>query len=440
MTPIQTTTGEIRDLASESHISDLLGLLQRVSQATNPWEIQQEFGSSMRTRTQADAYVSLSLRDLPQEDPQPYRLTRLQVGDAVGQLTRTPWEHAERLPVARGGFLGKIIATPTPKIAHHLDLRSDPILGDSLAEMGSCIAIPLFDAGQPLNWGITFRRNPIAATVEEADEFLLRGNLIGGLTRALVVSNQVRQLNARLTSQLEHIAQIQRSLLPNELPHIEGLNLAASYLTSNEAGGDYYDFFEMGDNRWGAIIADVSGHGAGAATVMAMLQAILHAYQERHLGPGPMLEHANRQLLVRRVESNFVTAFMGIFDANRRLFTWANAGHNRPIRHFAAGGVEPIDGETSVPLGILDDAQYPHNTLPLELGQTVVLYTDGITEAFSPSPNREMFGTHRLIRSLEECSGYPECVIDSIHERLYEHTHARTREDDQTIVAIRVEN
>lgn len=428
---------KVFDAASNPGLMETVGLLRRVSEADDPMQVQREFARDMRSSRRIDGYVSLSVRGL---QPGQYKITRHQILDELGQAWPNPWENWDAMAVHSGGFLGEIIATPTPKLIWELDVRNDPVLGDSIADMRSCMATPLFDGGEALNWGIVFRRDPGGWKPEEVENTVIRGNLIGRMTKQLLIAKQVKDLNHRLMGQLEQIAQIQRSLLPSELPRIPGVSLAASYLTSNEAGGDYYDFFEMGDGHWGVIVADVSGHGAGAATVMAMLQTILHGFHDRGRGPAAMLAHANRELCRKRFESNFVTAFMGVLDADRRKLTFSNAGHNRPELRRAAGGVSEIEGAASVPLGILDEAEYEDGELPLHPRDTMVLYTDGITEAFGPPPKREMFGVHRLTEALEGCTGEPSCVIDSIHQKLYSFTHARTRVDDQTIVAVRVES
>ncbi len=426
---------KVFDAAHDPGLMETIELLRRVSQADDPMQVQREFARDMRLSRGIDGYISLSVRGL---EAGQYKITRHQILDELGQPWPNPWENWDSMGVHSGGFLQTIIETPTPKIFFDIDVKQDPVLGDTIASMRSCMATPLFDGGNALNWGIVFRRDPVGWTQDQVENTVIRGNLIGRMTKQLLVAKQVRDLNSRLIAQLEEIAQIQRSLLPSELPRIPGISLAASYLTSNEAGGDYYDFFEMGDGKWGVIVADVSGHGAGAATVMAMLQTILHGFQDRTRGPAAMLEHANRELCRKRIESNFVTAFMGVIDADRRQFVYANAGHNRPKLRRGAGGVTEIDGAASLPLGILDDAEFEQVPMRLDQLDTVILYTDGITEAFGPPPEREMFGVGRLTEALESCTGDPSCVIDSIHERLYSFTQARTRQDDQTIVAVRV--
>ncbi|HVZ93803.1 MAG TPA: SpoIIE family protein phosphatase, partial [Phycisphaerales bacterium] len=110
----------------------------------------------------------------------------------------------------------------------------------------------------------------------------------------------------------------------------------------------------------------------------------------------------------------------------------------RPRRRVGSGEIVSVDGPASVPLGVIEEAAYEHGIVELKHGDTVVVYTDGITEAFSPPPDRVMFGEQGLESALEHCSGAPTCVIESIHERLFAHTHSRERADDQTIVAMQV--
>jgi sigma-B regulation protein RsbU (phosphoserine phosphatase) len=372
--------------------------------------------------------------------PGQYKITRKMLSTrdiATNQVD--PWATWDQIPVHSGGLIGDLISTPTPKLITELFLRGDPVVGDELAEFGSAMIAPLFDDGEALNWGFMLRHKENDVSERDVEEFIMRGNTIGRMTRVLVVQKEVEALNARLQAQLDEIASIQKALLPDRLPDIPGLSLAASYLTSNDAGGDYYDFFPIEGDRWGFCVADVSGHGAGAATVVAMMHAMLHGTEEKHRGPAAVLRYLNRQLASNRIGTAFVTALFGAWDPrDRRLFV-SNAGHHLPTLRRASGDVDQIAGGHDIPLGIMDDVGYEQVDVTLDRGDTVVLYTDGITEAFSPPPRREMFGLSRLQDALRHCSGEPTCVIDSIHGWLFEHTGgARTRDDDQTIVAMRV--
>lgn len=424
------------DLSLNPKIEQYSRMLREVSRMTDPVEVQKHFATLLRDDNLVQGFLSLSVRGLK---PGEYKITRNNLEQNLGVITGNPWKDFASLPTHTGGFLGQVVATPEPKLFRNMNIRNDPVLGDKLARFGSAFANPLFDDGKALNWSITLKTAKDGYNLTDAETFLLRGNIIGRMTKTLVVAQQVKELNKRLSDQLEQVAQIQRSLLPDQTPDFPGLQIATSYLTSNEAGGDYYDFFEMGDRRLGVLIADVSGHGAGAATVMAMMQSILRSYQERAKGPAAMLEHANRELVNKRVESNFVTAFMGVFDLERGTLTYSNAGHHPPARLKTGGAVDEIQGASSVPLGIIDEPGYGEASVPVSRGDTVVMYTDGITEAFSPPPDRKMFGASGLVSALAEDPGEPMCVIETIHEHLFDHTHSRDRDDDQTIVAVRVE-
>lgn len=427
---------ELVDLSRNPRIGQYVRMLRSASRYSEPTDVQKAFAAILRDDALIDGFISLSVRGLR---PGEYKITRLNINDDLGTITSNPWRDFPTLPTYTGGFLGEIIATPEPKLINSLNVRNDPVLGDGLARFGSCFANPLYDDGEALNWSLTFKTAPNGYTLADAETFLMRGNIIGRMTKTLVVAKQVRELNAKLTEQLEQIAQIQRSLLPDRLPSVPGISIATSYLTSNEAGGDYYDFFDMGRGRLGVIVADVSGHGAGAATMMAVLQTILHGYQEREKGPAAMLEHANREILAKRLDGSFITAFMGVIDRERHELVFSNAGHNRPERRMPDGRTSAIDGAASVPLGVLDRPEYESASITIRPGETLVAYTDGIVEAFSPPPRREMFGVQRLRESLLRCSGEPTCVIDHIHQSLFQHTRSRDRVDDQTIVALRVE-
>jgi sigma-B regulation protein RsbU (phosphoserine phosphatase) len=424
------------DLSRNERVAQLTELFQTVSSLKDPQAVQREFSRRLTLTSRVQGYMGVSKRGL---DDGQYKITRVMLDEHALQANATnPWAQWDEIPTHTGGLVGELIATPVPRLFTEFFLRGDPALADTLADFGSAMVCPLFDDGQALNWAFMFRSEPNAFTEEELVEFMMRGNAVGRMTRNLVIQQQIEALNTRLRDQLDQIAAIQKSLLPERLPHIPRLSLAASYLTSDVAGGDFYDFFPLEGDQWGFCVADVSGHGAGAATVVAMMSAMLHGSDERHRGPAAVLRHLNRQLTEKRIESNFVTALFGAWNPSERRLVISNAGHHLPSLRRATGVVEQIEGGHDIPLGILEDVGYEQVDVVLDPCDTVVLYTDGITEAFSPPPNREMFGLARLHDALSHCSGAPECVIDSIHEWLYRHTGARTRDDDQTIVAMRV--
>jgi sigma-B regulation protein RsbU (phosphoserine phosphatase) len=415
-------------------------LLEDVSRAEEPGQIQLAF-RRMWQLYPVDLYVSTSIRGLA--DGQ-YKVTRMIDTHELASLADhgaeiyarlDPWRDWHRLPTHTGGLLGEIMAAGEPGLIRLDRVADDPVLGNAAAEMRAVLATPIFDRGRPINWAFQFVRDAGAFSEEALELFVMVANLSGTATRNLVAVRQAEQATSRLRSQFEEVARVQQSLLPRSLPDIPGLSLATSYLTSDQAGGDYYDFFPFEDGRWGILIADVAGHGAAAATVMAMLHAILHAYEGSGLHPHLVLEHANSRLVAAGLEGAFTTAFLAIYDPATGEFQFSRAGHNPPRwKRGASGEVLSIEEAGSLPLGVFEPLGATSASIKLEPGDTIVLYTDGITESFNAK--REMFGVSGLDAALEGCSGQPACVVDSVHAALYDHTHSRTRDDDQTIVAL----
>ena len=157
---------------------------------------------------------------------------------------------------------------------------------------------------------------------------------------------RVEELLRELDSELKAVGEIQRSLLPIELPAVHGLDIAASYQTSHRAGGDYYDFFllpptRLNDHRhrFGILIADVSGHGTPAAVLMAVTHSIAHGFEQPDRPPADLLAFVNRRLCDGYTTNNtaFVTAFYAIYDSATRQLTYSSAGHNPPRLRLNGG-------------------------------------------------------------------------------------------------------
>jgi len=295
----------------------------------------------------------------------------------------------------------------------------------------SAMVVPHYDRGESLNMVIHLRRGAREFDVEQFPQLVQTSNLFGRATHNLVLSSQLKEAYEAIDRELAVVAEIQRSLLPAQLPPIEGLELAAHYQTSKRAGGDYYDLFPMPDNKWGILIADVSGHGTPAAVVMAIMHSIAHSFPGPAAPPHAMMNWLNKSLSERYTGSSgtFVTAFYGIYDTKTRELTYSSAGHNPP-RLVRAGEraramemasmavattaasvvlreamppdrrahVVGLDGARYLPLGIEVSEKYSDHTEILRPGDSVVFYTDGITEAWNDEG--EMFGVERLDAAL----------------------------------------
>lgn len=428
-----------------SRLDGLIESLRAISRSDDPTEIGRHAGRGIRHFVPFDAIASVSVRDLPAGC---YKVTRRMIGNRPLREAVNPWRDWARLETHRGGFIGDAISTHRPRVFTGLYLRNDPALGDDFGEYGSCLATPLFDGGEALNWNFIFRDSPDGFTPSEVELMILVSNLLGQATRNMVTARKVEELNARITTQLHEVAELQRSLLPRRLPDFPQIEMVAHYQPCEQAGGDYYDFAQMtpeqcaaagGGGCWGAIVADVAGHGARAAVIMAMMQSIVHAYPiTPRLQPDRVLEHLNEQLLAKGIDRSFVTALCMSYDPLSRALRFASAGHYPP-RLKKPGAESPVTAlpvEAGLPLGIEPRVRYEVSTAELQVGDTLVLYTDGVIESFNAK--REMFGLPRLDAALHHCSGEPGCVVESVTTALREHESGQPPADDQTLLVMKV--
>lgn len=433
-------------IESESDSARLEGLirsLRAINRSDDPAEIGRHAGRGIRHFMPFDALVSVSVRTLP---PGRYKVTRRMYGERPMRKAIDPWREWASLETYTGGLIGEAIQSPHPRVFSNLYLRSDPALGDDVAQFGSCLAVPLFDSGEPLNWNLLFRTSPEGFSASEVELMVLVSNLLGQATRNMVTARKVEELNARITAQLHEVAQLQRSLLPSRLPDIPQMEIVAHYQPCEQAGGDYYDFTELdapgignATKPWGAIIADVAGHGARAAVIMAMMQSIVHAYPaSASPDPDAVLEHLNEQILCKGIDRTFVTALCMRYDPASRTVRLASAGHHPPRlkKPGADSPVMPLVVESGLPLGIEPRLHLSVSETELEVGDTLVLYTDGVIESFNPK--REMFGLSRLDEALHHCSGEPGCVVNSVTTALLEHEAGVEPADDQTLLVMKV--
>ncbi|MBX3364327.1 MAG: PP2C family protein-serine/threonine phosphatase [Phycisphaeraceae bacterium] len=427
------------DLHNHPQVHATAELQRELSRARTADESVQSFIRRIGNITPVRYMINVRTRGL---EPGHFRLIERGTLEGRAQARTDLWslraqrpDHNE-YPVRQGGIISSLVVEPGPKVIHDLKIHDDPVLGDAIAEFGSALATPIFEDGEVSEWVFSFYQGRDEAQPDHLRLSIPNANLLARTARQLDLIYQINDLNTRLRRQLQEVATVQQSLLPRRLPEIPGLKIATSYLTSDEAGGDYYDFMHLPDGRWAILIADVSGHGPAAATVMAMLHAILHGYERPKLEPAAIVQYANERLTDAALESTFVTAFLAIYDPVTANMAYTRAGHNPPrIKSGLSGAISTIEDAAGPPLGIVPTWEFETGRITINLNDTLVLYTDGITEAFNI--DREMFGAKGLDDALEKCTGDPDCVVDSVHTALFEHTRSRRRADDQTIVAMR---
>jgi sigma-B regulation protein RsbU (phosphoserine phosphatase) len=226
---------------------------------------------------------------------------------------------------------------------------------------------------------VILSKSPAAFSRQRFPELVWVSNLFGRATSNLVLSGDLQEAYTAIDHELKVVADIQRSLLPTELPRIPTLDLAASYQPSRRAGGDYYDFFPLPDGKWGILIADVSGHGTPAAVLMAITHCIAHTHPGPAAPPSRILSYVNHHLTARYTgrSETFVTAFYGVYDPASKELTYACAGHNPPrLKRCQDGTLAVLDGTNGLPLGILPELQYRECVQQLQTGDQIIFYTD----------------------------------------------------------------
>lgn len=410
--------------------------MKAISGITDPDELVDVYWDGIGELIPVGDYVALSRRNV---EPPHYLVTR------SSRFTEhfNPWTQRDRLPRLAGGVLGEIIYAGRPVIIDDLPSRlaaADP--GRFYLEgFQSLVALPQYDGGESLN--VTAMLMPKGMEMDRAMIPLLhwQSGLFGRGTQNLVLRNQLGTALAALDCELQVVGEIQRSLLPERLPAIPGFELAAYYRTSARAGGDYYDFFPLPRGCWGVFIADVSGHGTPAAVLMAITHAIAHAQPGTHTPPGALLDYLNRRLTRSYTRGGtFVTAFYAVLDPAERTLTYSSAGHNPP-RLLRADGVIALDQAASLPLGIVEDQAFTQARVPLEHGDELLLYTDGITEAMAPVPRGQpprLFGVEALDRILlDRATRGPEARIAGIRAAVEAFTANAPPLDDQTLIGLR---
>jgi sigma-B regulation protein RsbU (phosphoserine phosphatase) len=242
----------------------------------------------------------------------------------------------------------------------------------------------------------------------------------------------------KLEMELQLAQTVQRSLLPQEVPNTPLLETAAFTRPAQIVSGDYFDFFHFAGGSHGLAIGDVAGHGVSASLHMASLQALLRTLAPASQDPAEVVAHVNRLLIHNVGFATFASLFLASFDPFAQTLTYCNAGHNPPLVLRGADG----DGAfwlnpTGAAIGLVETVPFSAETVRLQTGDVIMLYTDGVPEAINRQD--EMFGYERLAQALRNWGGAPaRDMIRGIRQELERFTQGVSQTDDVTLVVCRI--
>ncbi|MEM6794194.1 MAG: SpoIIE family protein phosphatase [Acidobacteriota bacterium] len=239
----------------------------------------------------------------------------------------------------------------------------------------------------------------------------------------------------RLEREMELAAEIQQQLLPKTMPAIPGFQVLGWNRPARHVGGDYFDFQNLEEGRWGLVVGDVTGKGMPAALLVSTLHSALRVLLDRmEVGPA-LIERLNQHIFESSSVNKFITLLLASLDTESNRLAYINAGHNPGIMLKKSGEAQELRSE-GLPLGLMPECTYGASGLDLEDGDLVCIYSDGITEC--ETPGEEEYGLERLIELLREHGEKPlKDVLAEIDRQMIAWADGCPQGDDQTVVLLR---
>jgi len=378
------------------------------------------------------------------------RAERLLCALAQGDLHAAPTDNDLRLPDEAGRVLRGVALVRQEFLAlhalreerhHQLQSRESilrqqlRLMADRLDDVARADVLQALDADDPDADGEFTGLAPLLGRIA--------GLLTSQQDRLVGLLNELRQAMdhqaalAGLRQELEIARTMQQSILPRRLPAMRGIDVTALMVPAREVGGDFYDYFMIDDDHFAVVIADVSGKGIPAAFFMAISRTLLKSNALFLREPAQVATRLNEQLCAENEQLMFVTAFVAVLDMRQGTLDFVNAGHNPPVLRDRRGGVSLLPRGQNPALAVVRGHPYAQGRIQLRAGDTLLLYTDGMTEANDPSGS--LFGEDRLLDAVAlhdpACEDLPQALLRRV--RAFEAGSAQA--DDITCVALRYE-
>jgi len=345
----------------------------------------------------------------------------------------------ERTIALGEGLIGTSAQLREPILAP--DVRKDPRYVEANPEVRSELAIPLVYKGEVIGV-LDLEHTRVNYYNEDHQRTLstLASQVAISIANARLYQ-RIHEEEQRMERDLEMARQVQLRLMPSHPPTHQHAEIASRFVAARSIGGDVYDYLDYGPGRTALAVGDVSGKAAPAALYAALVSGILRSLAPQHLSPATMLAALNDQLQERKLDSQYVTMLMAIWDDSNQTLQIANAGSVQPL--FVAANpdatkppaVRTIKAE-GFPLGLFPNVEYEEFTLSTRPGDLIVFFSDGIPDAVNATG--EMFGDERLTRLLES-QHHPtaQSTVDTILQAVSDFQNGTDHFDDETIVVLR---
>jgi sigma-B regulation protein RsbU (phosphoserine phosphatase) len=332
------------------------------------------------------------------------------------------------------GLVGWVVANGEPLLVS--DVSKDSRYVAALPNTKSELVVPLFSGDEVIGaFNLeserldAYTRSDLYMVAAFANQAAL------SVVRARLFAEAIEKHH--IEDELEIARLIQKRFLPERSPEYPGLDMDGINISSQQVGGDYYDFIPIVDNQLGIAIADVSGKGIPAALIMASFRASLIAEIRNNYAIRTIMRKVNNLICESVKRGEFVTAVYGVLDIRNRVWTFSNGGHNPPFLLRANGKIEWLR-EGGLMLGVMPEKEYQERPVHLHSGDMLVLYTDGITEA--ENEDSEQFGTERLVKLVKEFRALPAKVMrKQIINEILSFKATDSQLDDLTLVLIKAE-
>lgn len=330
------------------------------------------------------------------------------------------------------GFIGYVAQTGKTLIS--ADVRTDPRYFPAREQTKSEMVAPIISNDEVV--GVFDLESDELNSYDQDDLSVLQmlASQVAIIIEKVRLYEQVVEKN-RLQTQLEIARRVQLGLLPAADPQLPNFDISAYVFPTEEVSGDYYDWVEMSEDQIGIVVADAVGKGIPAALLMSFLRASLRSGAQVGYAPHIALGKVGNLLWESTESQQFITAIYGILDSTNRTFVYSNAGHNPPLLVEPNGEYKFVE-YGDLPLGMFSDTHYHQHFIKFYTGQTMVLYTDGITEA--ANSNDEEYGQERFARRVLEGINLPaKELIDFIRKGVADFTERKFLDDDGTLFIVK---